>query len=331
MGIATDKTVENKKIYAKYLQAFETGKINAIENAVNDIFTTKTKIDAFHPVNITTGSEGYLSSILKPMIRSFKGFQRRDNILIGGEYQGAEWVTSTGYFLGHFEKPWLGIPPSGKLEHIRFGEFHRMVDGKIVQSQIFMGVAELLIDLGIWPLKLMGGYEGVTPGPSSHDGIILTENDPNQSRSTADLVEDMLMELTSPDAAWLPYWDDKMIWYGPGGFGSYVTTEAFAAFQVPFEKTFEGWGDGTRQGIIGVGSQCKAGDGDYAFLSGWPQITGIHVKPFMGIEPTNQRIYMRDCDWWRCKDNKIIENWCMVDTLHLVHQLGRDVLSEISI
>ena len=66
-------------------------------------------------------------------------------------------------------------------------------------------------------------------------------------------------------------------------------------------------------------------------ISGWPQITGIHVKPFMGIEPTNQRIYMRDCDWWRCKDNKIIENWCMVDTLHLVHQLGRDVLSEISI
>jgi len=134
MGIATDKTVENKKIYAKYLQAFETGKINAIENAVNDIFTIKTKIDAFHPVNISTGSKGYLSDILKPMIRSFKGFQRRDNILIGGEYQGAEWVTSTGYFLGHFEKPWLGIPPSGKLEHIRFGEFHRMVDGKIFSN-----------------------------------------------------------------------------------------------------------------------------------------------------------------------------------------------------
>jgi len=205
-----------------------------------------------------------------------------------------------------------------------------MRDGKIIQSQIFLGVAELLIDLGIWPLELMGGYEGLTPGPSTQDGISLTENEPVKSRATADLVEGMLMELASPDAAWLPYWDDRMIWYGPGGFGSYVTTEAFAAFQVPFEKTFEGWGDGTRQGIEGVGSQCKAGDGDYAFLSGWPQITGVHVKPFMGIQPTNKRIYMRDCDWWRCKDGKIIENWCMVDTLHLVHQLGRDVLSEIS-
>ena len=57
-------------------------------------------------------------------------------------------------------------------------------------------------------------------------------------------------------------------------------------------------------------------------------------RPAMGIASkishTNKRIYMRDCDWWRCKDGNIIENWYMVDTLHLVHQLSRDILSEIS-
>jgi predicted ester cyclase len=330
MGIATKISHTNKCIYVAYLKTFSSSNFSISEKAIKSIFTSTAQIDAFHPLNETKGALGYLNDIIKPMQHSFRGFQRQDNIVSGGEYLGEEWVTSTGYYLGHFENPWLGIPPSGKLEHIRFGEFHRMVDGKIVQSQIFMGVAELLIDLDIWPLNLLGGYEGVTPGPASHDGFILTENDSNQSRSTADLVEGMLMELSSTDAAWLPYWDDNMIWYGPGGFGSYVTTEAFAAFQVPFEKTFEGWGDGTRQGITGVGSQCKAGDGNYAFLSGWPQITGIHVKTFMGIEPTHRRIYMRDCDWWRCKDGKIVENWCMVDTLHLVNQLGRDILSEIS-
>ena len=219
MGIATDKTVENKNIYAKYLQAFETGEINTIENAVNDIFSTKTQIDAFHPVNITTGAKGYFSDILSPMIHSFKGFQRRDNILIGGEYQGGEWVTSTGYFLGHFDKPWLGIPPSKRLEHIRYGEFHRMQDGEIIQSQIFLGIAELLIELELWPLSSSGGYEGVMPGPATHDGIVLSHSVPSQSRTTADLVEAMLMELTSVDCAWRPYWDDNMIWYGPGGFG----------------------------------------------------------------------------------------------------------------
>ena len=330
MGVATKKTLTNKRIYAKYLDAFKKGKITDIENAVKSIFTPQAQIDAFHPVDITTGASGYFSDIIHPMIKSFKGFQRRDNIIIGGEYLGDEWVTSTGYFLGHFDQSWLGIPPSGKLEHIRYGEFHKMHNGKIIQSQIFIGVAELLIDLGIWPLTLSSGYEGVTPGPATHDGINLVEISPTKSSYTAELVEAMLMELTSKDSAWRPYWDDRMIWYGPGGFGSYVTTDAFAAFQVPFEKTFKGWGDGTQDGITGVGSQCKAGDGDYAFLSGWPQITGIHIKSFMGIEPTNKRIYMRDCDWWRCKDGKIVENWCMVDTLHLTHQLGRDILSEIS-
>ena len=52
---------------------------------------------------------------------------------------------------------------------------------------------------------------------------------------------------------------------------------------------------------------------------------GIATK----ISHTNKRIYMRDCDWWRCKDGKILENWCMVDTLDLVLQLGRDVIAEI--
>ena len=205
-----------------------------------------------------------------------------------------------------------------------------MQDGKIIQSQIFLGISELLIDLGLWPLRPSGGYEGVMPGPSTHDGIVLSRSNPLQSRTSADLVEAMLMELTSSDCAWRPYWDDKMIWYGPGGFGSYFTKDAFEAFQVPFEQTFEGWGDGTREGITGVGAQCKSGDGDYAFLSGWPMITGVHIRPFMGIAPNNRRIYMRDCDWWRCKDGKIMENWCMVDTLHLAHQLGRDILAELS-
>jgi len=39
---------------------------------------------------------------------------------------------------------------------------------------------------------------------------------------------------------------------------------------------------------------------------------------------------MRDCDWLRCENGKILENWCMVDTLHLALQLGRDVLGEVS-
>ena len=62
---------------------------------------------------------------------------------MGGENFGTEWVTSTGYFYGHFVRPLCGIPPNGKLAFLRFGEFHRMEANTIVESYNFLGFAEL--------------------------------------------------------------------------------------------------------------------------------------------------------------------------------------------
>ena len=330
MGIATQQSVDNKMIYKSYLDSYVDGNHQEINQAISNFFHRDSEINIGHPINKTKGAEGYFEDFFNPLAKAFKGLHRQDYILIGGEYLGTEWVTSTGYFYGQFSNPLLGIPPSGKLEFLRYGEFHRMINGRSVESYCFIGMAELIIHIGLWPLTPNPCYEGLVPGPSTHDGILVEDSDPKKSRLSADLVENMLLELASPNQAWRPFWDDRMVWYGPGGLGSYSTVDGFQEFQVPFENTFKGWGDGQREGITGVGSNCKGGDGDYVFLSGWPQITGIHVKPFLGIEPTGKRVYMRDCDWWRCKYGKIIENWCMLDILHLVLQLERDILEEIS-
>ena len=80
-------------------------------------------------------------------------------------------MTSTGYFHGHFENPLFGIPPSGKLAYLRFGEFHKVEDWQITESYVFLGFAELIIALGLWPLAPSQGYEGVVTGPATHDGV----------------------------------------------------------------------------------------------------------------------------------------------------------------
>ena len=330
MGIATQTSFENKIAYAEFLSQFENGVTTQVDASVPLLFDPKAQINASHPINRATEGTGYFDDIIYPISKAFEGVRRQNYILLSGEYLGSEWVTSTGYFYGHFNQPLFGIPPSHKLAFLRFGEFHKMEFGKITETYVYLGLAELIIALGMWPLAQSQGYEGTVPGPAKQDGILLQRSDPSVSRESADLVEGMLKLLTTKDAAWRPYWDERMVWYGPGGLGSYATVDAFDAFQRPFETTFAGWGDGKEEGISGVGADCKAGDGDYAFLHGWKMITGIHVKPFLGIEPTGTRIFMRDCDWWRCANGKIIENWCMLDTLHLVLQLGRDVISEIS-
>ena len=329
MGIATDLTVENKRLYLRFLESFKDGNAAEIEQAASEIFATKASINASHPINEARPGDGYPADIIAPLMAAFEGLSRQNYVVIGGEYEGTEWVTSTGYFYGHFRRPLFGIPPSNKMAFLRFGEFHRMARGQIVETHVYLGFAELIIALGLWPLAKSQGYEGVVPGPATQDGIVADPSDPERSRTTADLVENMLLGLSSEDEAWRPYWDDRMQWYGPGGLGSYATIEAFAAFQRPFELTFEGWGDGQNEGITGVGSNCKAGDGDYAFLHGWRQITGVHVRPFLGLDATRKRVFMRDCDWWRCKDDKIIENWCMLDIPHVLMQLDYDLFAEV--
>ncbi|MEP2530415.1 ester cyclase [Shimia sp.] len=317
-------------MYADLLESFTGGSLASVEHAVAEAFDPVAQVNASHPINEARDGTGYFSDIIAPIADAFQGLVRQNYVMIGGEYLGTEWVTSTGYFHGHFTQPLFGIPPSGKLAFLRFGEFHRMEGGKIVETHVYLGFAELIIALGLWPLATSQGYEGVVPGPATHDGIVTGASDPVQSRASADLVEGMLMQLATEDNAWRPFWDARMVWYGPGGLGSYHTVDAFADFQRPFETTFDGWGDGKEDSINGVGANCKAGDGGYAFLHGWRMITGVHVKPFLGLEPTGKRVFMRDCDWWRCEGGKIVENWCMLDIPHVLMQLGYDLFAEIS-
>lgn len=330
MGIATEQSHKNKLAYLQFLETTERLDEAIVAEAVTGFFDRSAKINGSHPINEAEDGLGYATGILRPISEAFAGCIRQNYIVLAGEYLGTEWVTSTGYFYGHFHQPLVGIPPSGKMAMLRFGEFHRMEGGKIVETHVYLGFAELIIALGLWPLALSEGYEGVVPGPATHDGIQTEPADATRSRATADLVEGMLKELATEDEAWRPYWDDRMVWYGPGALGSYATIEGFAEFQRPFELVFDGWGDGKEAGITGVGSNCKSGDGEYAFLHGWRQITGIHVRPFLGLEPTHKRVFMRDCDWWRCENGKIIENWCMLDIPHLLHQLGYDLFAEIN-
>ena len=329
MGVATPTSFHNKKTYFEFLSHFETRNLEKIEAGVLNYFHATAKINASHPINAAAQGVGYYSDIILPIAQSLDGFTRQNYIVLAGEYQGTEWVTSTGYFYGHFNKPLFGIPPSNRMAFLRFGEFHKIENGEITETYVYLGLAELIIASGLWPLSPSKGYEGVVPGPATHDGVVTEEPNPLTSRASADLVEGMLKRLATEDAQWKPYWSDNMVWYGPGGLGTYATIDAFDAFQRPFEKTFAGWGEGKEDGISGVTADCKAGDGDYAFLHGWKMITGLHVKPFLGIEPTGNRVFMRDCDWWRCSNGKIVENWCMLDTLHLALQIGRDIIGEL--
>ena len=247
---------------------------------------------------------------------------------MAGDFGGKDWVSATGYYVGHFAHPWIGIQPTGALAYLRFGEFHRFENGKIVETYVFLDLPELMIAAGQWPIRNSPGrdrgYTGYLPGPATQDGLLWGERDADRSTSSYQLVTDMLAGLATEDESWRPFWHENMMWYGPAAFGSFVGIENFAGFQVPFESAFEGWSGGS-SGNGMTEHFVRTADGDYICTGGWPSLTGVQVKPFLDQPASNKRVFMRVCDWWRREGDHLIENWVFVDIPHVLLQLGCDL------
>jgi len=148
MGIATELTVENKNLYRRFLCRFEAATPGAVERAGPAHFDAGAKVAVSHPVNEARGGVGYFTDIIAPIMAAFDGCTRRNEILLGGEYPGTEWVTSTGCFGGGFARPLFGIRPTGKRVFLREGDWWRRKDGKIIENGCMLDIAHVLVQLG---------------------------------------------------------------------------------------------------------------------------------------------------------------------------------------
>lgn len=300
--------------------------------AINMFFGSNAEINVVHPFNDCAGPDAYQARVIAPLQSAFDGLYRRDDIVMSGEFEGHQWISATGYYVGHFARDWIGIRASGKLSYLRYGEFHRMEGGKAVESYIFFDIPELMISCNQWPIATgpghTRGHTGLIHGPASKDGVLAKTGDAGEAQKSYQIVTDMLAQLATTDEAWRPYWHDNMMWYGPGAFGSFVGTDQFASFQVPFESQFEGWSGGSSNNGM-TRHFTRFGDGNYTCSGGWPSLTGVNVKPFLEQPVSNERIFFRVCDWWRREDDLLVENWVFVDVPHALKQLGHDLFAQI--
>ena len=318
---------QNRSLYLKYADSLRHS--NDFSTPISEFFAPEANINVVHPFNSLTGANAYISSFVIPFQHSFKGLYRRDDIFMAGSFEGQDWVSSTGYYVGHFEQDWIGLKATNTLCYLRYGEFHRIENNQAVESYIFLDIPELMIACKQWPLGMgpgySRGYTGLIQGPASQDGVLKQDTDPTEAQKSYQIVTDMLNQLATQDEAWRPYWHTNMMWYGPGAFGSFVGIDEFASFQVPFESQFEGWSGGTKNNGL-TKHFTRFGDSNYTCSGGWPSLTGIHVKPFLGQSPTNERVFMRVCDWWRRENELLVENWVFVDVPHVLLQLGYNPL-----
>ena len=71
------------------------------------------------------------------------------------------------------------------------------------------------------------------------------------------------------------------------------------------------------------------GDQNIVAFTGWPSGIATHSgEGFLGLRPTGKRFMRRSLDFWRIENNLIVENWVMVDMIHIYRQLGIDIFKK---
>jgi predicted ester cyclase len=255
--------------------------------------------------------------------------ERRDLIVMAGQANRDNWVGCAGFYTGVFERPWLDIPPTQHVIALRYHEFFRIEDDRVVEIQALWDIPQVMMQADAWPMTPSLGVEWLVPGPAAQDGIIAGPYDKARAAASTQLVLDMLTALKrSPqgvEAMELDrFWHPKMLWYGPAGIGTARRISGFRHWhQIPFLKAMP-----DRAAILENGALF--GDGDYVGFTAWPGMRmTISGDGWLGIAPSNQAITMRSLDFWRCENGQIRENWVLVDLLDVYNQIGVDVFSRM--
>lgn len=330
----SDIHTRNKSALAPLRAAMVDFDAEAVRAALRAVIAPDAVIHMPHPFGDLTGPDALYDACYAPLLAALPDLERRDWIVMGGpDEHGADWVGCGGHYCGTFVAPWLDIPPTGHLAHMRYHEFYRMVDGKVVEIQALWDIPEVMLQANAWPMAPSLGREFCIPGPMTLDGIVQGPRDAARSEAAKQHIIAMLDHLTKHPSQGGPevmemerFWHPRMNWYGPAGIG---TARGIAGFrnwhQIPFLNAMPDRGQHDDELTYHF-----FGDGDYAAVTGWPDmIQTVTHDGWLGIAPAGQKITLRSLDFWRLENGLIREIWVLVDILDVYAQLGVDVLARL--
>ena len=311
----------------------------ATPDTVGDALTQHMTPDAIwrgvHPFNLQSGPAGAAEAFWKPFLTAFSNVQRREDIFFASQTGSipaeGQWTCSMGHLMGLFDAPFLNIPPTRKIAMLRYAEFNRVVEDKIVETALFCDLLHLMTQAGVNRFPNQTAAHLVQPGPRSHDGLLYDTQDPEEADKTLALINRMIGAIDAANAdprALTPReelqrdWHDDMIWWGPEGIGAAYTIDRYIEqHQGPFRR---GMKDRAFNGHL-----CRIAEGSYGAFFGWPNLTLTNHNGFMGLPPSEARVDMRVVDVYRREGDKLAENWVFIDMLHFLKMQGVDVLGEL--
>jgi predicted ester cyclase len=302
-----------------------------VQSALDLLVAPAAPVRLCHPFGDLVGPSELYKSAYSPLMAAMPDLERRDMILLAGTTsEGQEWIGAMGNYMGTFVAPFLGIPPTGHLAHMRYHEFFRISDGRIVEIQAIWDIPELMMQASAWPMAPQLGAFLSTPAPMTQDGLTASGDGQAALTHVIAMLTDLCRYPADPDPKVMQleaYWHPRFNWYGPAGIGTARGISGFRNWhQIPFlrampDRKLDAMGDLMSHWIA---------EGDYVCETGWPNMRlTLTDDGWMGIAPAGREVLLRSLDFWRVEGQSIRENWVLVDLLDLYSQLGVDVLRRL--
>ena len=320
----------NKSLVLRYYDELDSAAPNTLQAVIRRHTSHDYSWRGVHPFNELPSAEAVADTVWRPLREAITRMQRRQDVFMAGrsDIDGTDWVASMGHLMGLFDKPWLHIPPTHRLVFLRYVEFHQVISGRIHGTALFCDIVGLMKQAGLSPLPMQSGAEILVPGPRTHDGVMLQQQDAAESGKTLQLVNTMCDDLINAEGFQAPSellavtWHDDMLWFGPSGIGSTYTIDRY---QLQHQGPF-------RAGLSNIrfnGHACSFAEGSYAGFFGWPDLTMNSAGGFLGLPTTERKIHMRLVDVYRRHGEKLAENWIFIDLLNWMMQQNVDILDRI--
>ena len=302
-----------------------------VRSALNNLLTPKAKLQICYPFGELIGPELLYEGAYSQLFNSIPDLERRDIITMAGTTpEGQDWVGTMGNYMGTFVKPWLNIPATGHLTHMRFHEFFKIEDGAVSEMQAIWDIPEVMVQARAWPLAPQLGSFLCTPAPMTQDGLCISGNGDMALKRVLAMLTDLCRHPAEggPEIMRLStHWHSKFNWYGPTGIGTARGITGFRNWhQIPFlrgmpDRKLDAMGDLMSHWIS---------EGNYVCETGWPNMRlTLSNDGWMGLPPVGKEVLMRSLDFWRVEDGLIRENWVLVDILDMYDQVGIDVFQRL--
>jgi len=227
-----------KKTIRQYCEAFDKAEPERLQETLEQFASNNYQWRGVHPFHEQANAKNVVDTFWLPLRKAVSSLQRRPDVFLAGfnsdkldtaeKSRSSIWTCQMGHFMGLFDKPWLQIPPTGRMVFIRFAEFHKVHNDKIVESALFVDLIGLMRQAGQYPLPPQTGASFIYPGPQTHDGLLYETQDAEQGERTLQLIEQMIEELGQanqiaaetgvnrvPREVLAKSWSEDMLWYGP--------------------------------------------------------------------------------------------------------------------